>query len=96
MEIYIYIFFPIYKCIKIKHIDFSSNSSGGTTPSSSGLTNGGTFRIKNVNSGLYMQVDGAKQADGRNVQQWGTTGDSVHDVWKLKDAGNGYFILYLK
>ena len=74
----------------LKHVDFSSSSSSDST---SGLTNGGTYRIKNVNSGLYMQVEGATQADGTNVQQWGTSGNSVHDVWKLKDAGNGYFYL---
>ena len=79
----------------LTHIDFNdSSSSGGTDPiPSSGLTNGGTYRIKNVNSNLYMQVEGAKQANGTNVQQWGTTGDTVHDVWKLVDAGSGYYYL---
>ena len=78
----------------LTHIDFSdSSSSGGTDPLPSGLTNLGLYRIKNVNSNLYMQVEGAKQADGTNVQQWGTTGDTVHDIWKLVDAGSGYYYL---
>ena len=78
----------------LTHIDFSdSSSSEGSDPIPSGLTNQGIYRIKNVNSGLYMQVEGAKQANGTNVQQWGTTGDSIHDIWKLVDAGSGYYYL---
>ena len=77
----------------LTHIDFSDSSSGGTDPIPSGLVNLGIYRIKNVNSGLYMQVEGAKQANGTNVQQWGTTGDTVHDIWKLVDAGSGYYYL---
>ena len=78
----------------LTHIDFSdSSSSEGSDPIPSGLVNLGLYRIKNVNSGLYMQVEGAKQANGTNVQQWGTTGDSIHDIWKLVDAGSGYYYL---
>ena len=77
------------------HIDFSDSTSGGSdeVPIPSGITNGSTWRIRNVNSNLYMQVDGAKQENGTNVQQWGTTGDSIHDIWKLVDAGNGYYYI---
>ena len=79
----------------LTHIDFSGSSSSGSSDSgsSSGLTSGATYRIKNVNSSLYMQVDSAKQANGTNVQQWGTSGNSVHDVWKLVNAGSGYYYL---
>ncbi|MDE6519491.1 MAG: RICIN domain-containing protein [Ruminococcus sp.] len=54
---------------------------------------GSTYKIKNVNSGLYMQVNGAKAENGANVQQWGTTDDTVHDIWKLVDAGDGYYYI---
>ena len=79
----------------LTHIDFSGSSSSGSSDSgsSSGLTSGATYRIKNVNSSLYIQVDSAKQANGTNVQQWGTSGNSVHDVWKLVNAGSGYYYL---
>ena len=40
-----------------------------------------------------MQVEGAKEANGTNAQQWGTIGDSIHDIWKLIDAGSGYYYL---
>ena len=61
------------------------------TPES--FVDGSTYRIKNVNSGLYMQVDGAKAENGANIQQWGTSDDTIHDIWKLVDAGDGYYNL---
>lgn len=57
------------------------------------FTNGSTYRFKNVNSGLYMQVAGAVAENGANVQQWGTSDDTTHDIWKLIDAGDGYYYL---
>lgn len=70
----------------LKHVDFS-------TATAASFTNGSTYRIKNVNSGLYMQVDGAKTENGTNVQQWGTSDGTIHDIWKLIDAGDGYYYL---
>lgn len=70
----------------LRHIEFAS-----AVPASFG--NGSTYRIKNVNSGLYMQVDGAKAENGANVQQWGTADGVTHDIWKLIDAGEGYYYL---
>lgn len=61
------------------------------TPAS--FTNGSTWRFKNANSGLYMQVEGAKAANSTNVQQWGTSDGVIHDIWKLIDAGNGYYYI---
>lgn len=61
------------------------------TPAS--FVNGSAWRFKNVNSGLYMQVEGAKAANSTNVQQWGTSDGSIHDIWKLIDAGNGYYYI---
>ena len=83
----------IYPNPCLNHVNFSDSSSSGTNPLPSGLVDGGTYRIKNVNSNLYMQVEGAKEKNGTNVQQWGTSGDTVHDVWKLVDAGSGYYYL---
>lgn len=92
----------------VKYIRFSKNgvpSAGFTTlpdgdmppvvvePVIASFNNGETFRIKNVNSGLYMQVEGAKAENGTNVQQWGSDGKSVNDIWKLFSAGNGYYYI---
>ncbi|MEE5992093.1 MAG: RICIN domain-containing protein [Oscillospiraceae bacterium] len=79
-----------YDCPFLKHVDFGGTSSV-ITPAT--FTNGASFRIKNVNSGLYMQVDGAKAANGTNVQQWGTADGVTHDIWKLIDQGDGYYVL---
>lgn len=59
------------------------------------LNEGAVYTIKNVNSGLYMEVDGAKQANGTNVQQWGI-GDTPasHNTWRVLSAGDGYYYLY--
>lgn len=62
-------------------------------PVAATFANGATYRMKNVNSGLYMQVAGAEAKNGANVQQWGTTDDSIHDIWKLIDAGDGYYYI---
>ena len=83
----------IYSSPFLIHIDFSDAAEGGEQPIPSGLSNNTFWRIRNVNSNLYMQVEGAKEEDGANIQQWGTTGDSIHDIWKLVDAGSGYYYL---
>ena len=41
------------------------------------------YNLLNMNSNLYMEVAGAKKENGANVQQWGTDGTSVHDIWKF-------------
>lgn len=63
------------------------------TPVAETFANGATYRIKNANSGLYMQVDSAKAANSTNVQQWGTSDGAVHDIWRFIDAGDGYYAL---
>lgn len=62
-------------------------------PVAASFANYSTYRIKNVNSGLYMQVEGAKAENSANVQQWGTSENTVHDIWKLIDAGDGYYYI---
>lgn len=70
----------------LRHVEFG-------TVSPVVFNSGSTYRIKNVNSELYMQVDGAKAENGTNVQQWGTSDDTIHDIWKMIDAGDGYYYL---
>lgn len=70
----------------LRHVDLGASSAAS-------FVNGSTYRIKNVNSGLYMQVDGAKAENGTNVQQWGTADGVTHDIWKLIDAGDGYYYI---
>jgi hypothetical protein len=58
------------------------------------LQEGKTFTLKNVNSGLYMEVEGGTQANGTNVQQWGMNSPSYYNTWTVKSAGNGYYYIY--
>ncbi len=64
-----------------------------TAPVVANFNDGSAYRIKNADSGLYMQVAGAKAENGANVQQWGSDGNSVHDIWKMFSAGDGYYYI---
>ena len=47
------------------------------------------YTIKNVNSGLYLEVADSKAQNGSNVQQ-----GSLAQGWTFEDAGDGYYRLY--
>ena len=74
-----------------------NNSNGGTVvqPEKKAVVMDTSvkYMFKNVGSGLYMEVDGAKAEAGANVQQWGADGEAVQNTWKLKDAGDGYYYI---
>lgn len=57
------------------------------------FTEGSAYRFKNVNSGLYLEVAGAEAKNGANVQQWGSDGSEIHNIWKLYSAGDGYYYI---
>ncbi len=54
----------------------------------------GTYLIRNVNSGIYMDVAGGIGANGTNVQQWGTETAMANNVWKVVAEGDGYYSIY--
>ncbi|MDE5569625.1 MAG: RICIN domain-containing protein [Ruminococcus sp.] len=59
------------------------------------LDDGAFYMIKNVNSGLYMEVADASAKNGANVQQWGADGAAAHNVWRvMKSPADGYYYLY--
>lgn len=53
-----------------------------------------TYMLKNVNSGLYLEVAGAKAEAGANVQQWGADGAAAHNTWRLKHKGYNYYEIW--
>lgn len=56
------------------------------------IIDGTVYTIKNVNSGMYLDVNEAKAENGANVQQWSSiSGDN--NKFKAVSAGNGYFYL---
>ncbi|MDE5885753.1 MAG: RICIN domain-containing protein [Oscillospiraceae bacterium] len=62
-------------------------------PVAAEFAEGSAYRIKNINSGLYLEVAGAEVKNGANVQQWGSDGSETHNIWKFFSAGNGYYYL---
>ncbi len=48
------------------------------------------YKIKNANSGLYLEVEGSVAANGTNVSQ----GNSGANGWTFEEAGDGYYRLY--
>lgn len=60
-------------------------------PVAASFPDGSFFRFKNVNSGLYMCVESAQ--NGENVYQSVSADDAINHVWKLIDAGDGYYYI---
>ena len=58
------------------------------------LNEGAVYMIQNVNSGLYLEVDGGKTENGANVQQWGADEPASHNTWRVLSDGDGYYTLY--
>jgi arabinan endo-1,5-alpha-L-arabinosidase len=48
------------------------------------------YKIKNVNSGLVLGIDGASQAAGSKVIQWTDNGTADH-LWHFMPMGNGQY-----
>ena len=78
-----------------------SGDSGDTQTDSytaSSFTEGSAYMIKNVASGLYLEVANGSPTNSANVQQWeangdGTNGSGVWNTWKLYSAGDGYYYI---
>ncbi|MBQ9899298.1 MAG: RICIN domain-containing protein [Ruminococcus sp.] len=77
-----------------KGVPASAYTEAPSGPVAAEFTNGSTYMIKNVNSGLYMEVANAAAENSANVQQWGQDAPAAHNVWKLVSAGDGYYYLY--
>ncbi len=72
---------------------FTEAPGGGSSYTAAEFAEGTTCRFRNVNSGLFMQIADGNAANGANIQQWGTDGESLHDIWKLISAGDGYYYI---
>ncbi|MDO4863368.1 MAG: RICIN domain-containing protein [Ruminococcus sp.] len=77
-----------------KGVPSAGYSEAPSGPSAAEFTDGSLYMIKNVNSGLYMEVTGGAAKSGTNVQQWGQDGARRHNTWKLVSAGDGYYYIY--
>lgn len=73
---------------------FSDPDNDGDDTVDTGIVDGGKYMIKNVNSGLYLDVAGGAASNGTNVQQWGASSSASYNTWKAVSVGNGYYQLY--
>ena len=64
------------------------------TPTAAVLPEGTVFMLKNVNSGLYLEVANGSAEAGANLQQWGADSAAAHNTWRAVSAGDGYYYLY--
>ena len=82
----------IYEAPFLRNVTFKngSNPNEDLLPS---FKDGECFKIKNAHSGLYMQVEEGKAKNSANVQQWDTTSNSIHDIWKVYRNLSGYYYL---
>ena len=73
--------------------DCTINGSGITSHGKTGAVIDTThyYKIKNSNSGLYLEVADGNAANGTNVKQGN---EDAYDIWRFEDAGNGYYRLY--
>ncbi len=53
------------------------------------------YAFQNVNSGYYLEIEDGRLSNGTNVAQ-GKNADRNAWLWKLEDAGDGYYYLYTK
>ena len=68
--------------------DVQEETTPPATPVSD-ISDGMIITLKNVNSGMYLSIDG-QPSNGANAQQ---TPDNIGNKFKAVDAGNGYFYL---
>ncbi len=54
----------------------------------------GVYRIRNVNSGLYLDVENGIAANDTNIQQWGGIEAGAYNSWRIEKDANGYYTFY--
>lgn len=69
-------------------------SSGNNSDSTGSIDTGKTYMLKNVNSGLYMDVCGAKAVNGTNVIQYSASKAKANNTRKFVPDGKGYYYIY--
>ncbi len=54
----------------------------------------GAYRIRNLNSGLYMTVANAEEAAGANVVQYEADGADAANTWHIRNLNDGWCEIY--
>lgn len=59
-----------------------------------GIDTSKSYMLKNVHSGLYMDVQGGWASNGANVLQYEASEPKSNNTWKFVSEGNGYYSIY--
>ena len=70
----------------------ANTSSSSSTASSTDTTYNGTYYIKSVSSGLYLDVYNGLSDNGTNIQQWYYNGYDAQK-FQIKGVGDGYYAI---
>jgi hypothetical protein len=65
------------------------SGGGGGGGGGGGIVDGGTYALRNVQSGKALDVSGVSQDDGANVHIWDYLGNA-NQHWRVESVGNGY------
>ena len=70
-------------------LDYYLGTGMKTTKVGTAMNTAVSYTIKNLNSDMYLAVDGKTAANGTNVVQ-----SAEEQKWTLEDAGDGYYRIY--
>lgn len=65
-----------------------------TAVSAASIVPEGTYLIRNVNSGIYLNVQDGLAADDANVQQWEAEEGQPCNIWRVAMAEDGHYQIY--
>lgn len=66
-----------------------------TSPAAEGsVIDEGYYRIRNLNSGLYLTIANGKSEAGTNVVQYSADGAAEYNTWRMVPAGDGYYEIF--
>lgn len=68
----------------------SNNSTSNNSTTVTKITSGKCYRLKNANSGQYMDVKNGNYANNTNIQQHPSNDESAQ-VFKIVSVGDGYY-----
>lgn len=80
-----------------KQIDWNSIKNSGENPAvntGAVIDTSLTYMLSNVNSGLYMAIEGDTPTDGANVAQQPSNKLDERFLWTFEDVGDGYYHIY--
>lgn len=99
-------FAKMYDESNVKELKMTFTATGNNTciwgsknnSETAALTEGGFYMIKNVNSGMYLEVQNGLATNGQNVQQFTANGEGENksgdwNTWRAISAGDGYYYL---